>query len=95
MDPTICIMMCCSLLYHVMVCVHLIILYVILLYDNRTGVDQCLQLSVVLVVLVQDSWLNRLGYILRKNSNCTEELIGYWITFDIWFVYSHQVMGPN
>jgi hypothetical protein len=31
-----------SLLCHVMVCVHLIILYVILLYDNRTDVSQCL-----------------------------------------------------
>jgi hypothetical protein len=31
MDPTACITMCCSLLCHVMVCVHLIILYDILL----------------------------------------------------------------
>src|SRR6056297_1072647 len=33
-------------------------LYVILSYDNRTGVDQCLWLSVVLVILVRDSWMN-------------------------------------
>ena len=34
-------------------------LYVISLYDNRTGVDQCLWLSIVLVILVRDSWVNR------------------------------------
>jgi hypothetical protein len=54
-------------------------LYVILLYDNRTGVDQCLCLSVVLVILVRDSWVNRLVYILRENSGRTEESIGYWV----------------
>jgi len=32
-------------LCHLMVCVLLIILYVILLYDNRTGVDQSIWLS--------------------------------------------------
>jgi hypothetical protein len=55
-------------------------LYVISLYDNRTGVDQCLCLYVVLVILVQDSWLNRLVYIPRENISCTEELnwiLGY------------------
>src|SRR6056297_2990486 len=54
-------------------------LYVISSYDNRTGVDQCLWLSVVLVILVHDSWVNRLVYILRENSNCTEESTGYWV----------------
>ncbi|EWM20688.1 hypothetical protein Naga_100433g3 [Nannochloropsis gaditana] len=44
-----------------------------------TGVDQCLWLSVVLVILVHDSWVNRLVYILRENSNCTEESTGYWV----------------
>jgi hypothetical protein len=85
--------MCGSLLYHVMVCVHLIILYDIFLYDNRTGVDQCLWLSVVLVILVQDSWLNRLVYILRENISCTEELnwiLGYPQRFGS--VYSHHFL---
>jgi hypothetical protein len=41
----------------------------------------CLWLS--LVILVHDSWVNRLVYILRENSNCTEELIRYWVTCGI------------
>src|SRR6056297_1726853 len=67
MDPTVCIVMCCSLLYHVMVCVHLIIC---MLYCYKTtglastSVFGCLWLSVVLVILVHDSWVNRLVYIL-------------------------------
>jgi len=31
------------------------------------------------VTFVQDSWVNRLVYILRENSGRTEELIGYWV----------------
>ncbi|EWM20199.1 hypothetical protein Naga_101002g2 [Nannochloropsis gaditana] len=62
MDPTVCITMCCSLLYHVMVCVHLIIC--MLYYCTTTGLAStsvfgCLWLSVVLVILVRDSWVNR------------------------------------
>ncbi|EWM20260.1 hypothetical protein Naga_100167g1 [Nannochloropsis gaditana] len=48
-------------------------LYVILPYDNRTGVDQCLWLSIVLVILVRDSWVNhwstfsgRIGVVLKN-----------------------------
>ncbi|EWM20349.1 hypothetical protein Naga_100252g1 [Nannochloropsis gaditana] len=48
-------------------------LYVILSYDNRTGVDQCLWLSIVLVILVRDSWVNhwstfsgRIGVVLKN-----------------------------
>src|SRR6056297_3153575 len=82
MDPTVCITMCCSLLYHVMVCVHLIIY--MLYYCTTTGLAStsvfgCLWLSVVLVILVHDSWVNRLVYILRENSNCTEESTRYWV----------------
>jgi hypothetical protein len=72
-------------------------LCVLLLYDKRTGVDQCLWLSLV---------VDRIGYlstrflgeslvsILRENSGRTEELIGYWVSVTFWFVYSHQVFGP-
>jgi hypothetical protein len=62
MDPTVCIAMCCSLLYHVMVCVHLIIC-MLYCYTTTglasTSVFGCLWLSVVLVILVRDSWVNR------------------------------------
>ena len=54
-------------------------LYVILLYDNRTGVDQCLWLSVVLVILVRDSWVNRWSTFSGRTSGRTEEAIGYWV----------------
>jgi len=82
MDPTVSIVMCCSLLYHVMVCVHLIIC-MLYCYTTTglasTSVFGCLWLSVVLVILVRDSWVNRLVYILRENSNRTEESTGYWV----------------
>src|SRR6056297_1033448 len=61
MDPTVSIVMCCSLLYHVILCVHLIIC---MLYHRTTtglastSVFGCLWLSVVLVILVRDSWVN-------------------------------------
>jgi len=69
-------------------------LCVLLLYDNRTGVDQCIWLSVVLVILVQDSWVNRLVYILRENSGRTEELnwiLGHPQRFGLYI----RIMGPN
>ena len=84
MDPTVCIVMCCSLLYHVMVCVYHIIC-MLYCYTTTglasTSVFGCLwlSLSVVLVILVHDSWVNRLVYILRENSDCTEESTGYWV----------------
>src|SRR6056297_3081989 len=62
MDPTVCIVMCYSLLYHIMVCVHLIISIIVRQQDWRRPVSLvvfgCLRLSVILVVLVRDSWVN-------------------------------------
>jgi hypothetical protein len=58
-------------------------LYVILLYDNRTGVDQCLWLSLVIcrIGYLSARFLGEsLVYILRENSSRTEELnwiLGY------------------
>ncbi|EWM20211.1 hypothetical protein Naga_100925g1 [Nannochloropsis gaditana] len=56
--------------------------YVILLYDNRTGVDQCLWLSLVICRIghLSTRFLGEsLVYILRENSGRTEELTGYWV----------------
>src|SRR6056297_2821349 len=69
-----------------MVCVHLII-YMLYYYTTTglasTSVFGCLWLSVILVIFVHDSWVNRLVFILRENSNYTEELIRYWGTCGI------------
>ncbi|EWM20838.1 hypothetical protein Naga_100497g2 [Nannochloropsis gaditana] len=57
-------------------------LYVILLYDNRTGVDQCLWLSLVVdrIGYLSTRFLGEsLVYILRENRGRTEELTGYWV----------------
>ncbi|EWM20476.1 hypothetical protein Naga_101444g2 [Nannochloropsis gaditana] len=62
-------------------------LYVILSYDNRTGVDQCLWLSLVvfgwlwlaLVILVRDSWVNHWSTFSGRTSGRTEEAIEYWV----------------
>src|SRR6056297_500260 len=57
-------------------------LYVILSYDNRTGVDQCLWLSLVVgrIGYLSTRFLGEsLVYILRENSGRTEELTGYWV----------------
>jgi len=49
-----------------------------------------------LVILVHDSWVNRLVYILRENSNCTEELIRYWVTCGIsLFIHILYILREN
>ena len=61
-------------------------LYVILLYDNRTGVDQCLWLSSVVchIGCLSTRFLGEsLVYILRENSGRTEVSTGYWVTCGI------------
>ncbi|EWM24806.1 hypothetical protein Naga_100628g5 [Nannochloropsis gaditana] len=71
-------------------------LYVILLYDNRTGVDQCLWLSVVLVILVRDSWVNRWSTFSGRIVVVLKNKLGIGLLpWQFWFVYSHHVMGPN
>src|SRR6056297_1033449 len=57
-------------------------LYVISSYDNRTGVDQCLWLSLVVgrIGYLSTRFLGEsLVYILRENSGRTEESTGYWV----------------
>src|SRR6056297_4361121 len=57
-------------------------LYVILSYDNRTGVDQCHWLSLVVgrIGYLSTRFLGEsMVHILRENSGRTEASIGYWV----------------
>ena len=70
-------------------------LYVILLYDNRTGVDQCLWLSGRLSGYLSTRFLGEsLVYILRENSGRTEELIAYWVTRGVLVCLFASGYGP-